>query len=200
VNPSSQLPSIELREGAHLCPADGVCLMEYVSILVGTRFSDHPRCTDPVLGTLARLVNDSCTDPTRQQLTTFAPALAETGSGDAIRTAAVVRAAVQTACMAADDAGLRRHRRRAEGRHDRVTGAGRPAAVARHLDFLYRRGGGRHHLEASVEALRRLPDLQRDAALFATLAAAIAAASPGSRAPSPSDLGPVPAGFVIRRG
>ena len=198
--PSSQLPSIQLREGAHLCPEDGVCLMEYVSILAGTRFTDSPRCTDPVLGTLARLVNDSCTDASRQGLTAFAPALAETGSGDAVRTAAVVRAALRTACMAADDADLRRHRRRAERRHDRVTGAGRSAAVARHLDVLYRRGGGRHHLEAAVETLRRLPDPQRDAALFATLAAAIAATPPGPRPPSPSGLILEPAGFVIRRG
>jgi hypothetical protein len=196
----SQTPSIELREGAHLTPEDGVCLMEYVSILVGTRFSDHPRCTDPVLATLARLVNDSCTDAARQQLTAVAPALAETGSGDAVRTAAVVRAAVRTACAAADDAGLRRHRDRAERRHDRVTGAGRAAAVARHLDFLYRRGGGRHHLEEAVAVLRRLPDPQRDAALFATLAAALAAASPRLRPPSPSGVDLVPAGFVIRRG
>jgi len=196
----SQQPSIELREGAHLTPEDGVCLMEYVSILAGARFGDHPRCTDPVLGTLARLVNDSCTDAARQQLTTFAPALAETGPGDAARTAAVVSAAVRTACMAADDPGLRRHRRRAQYRHDRVTGAGRAAAVARYVDCLYRRGGGRSHLEAAVDALRRLPGPQRDAALFAMLAAAIAAASPWPLPPSPSGHDLEPAGFVIRRG
>jgi hypothetical protein len=57
------------------------------------------------------------------------------------------------------------------------------AAVARRLDPLYRQGPGRRHLEASVAALHALPEPQRDAALIATLTAALTAAvpvSPGS--------------------
>jgi hypothetical protein len=187
--PPQGLP--ELRAGAHLIAEDGACLMEYVSVLVGAPFSDHPQCTDPTLGTVARLVNDSCTDAGRPLLTAFAPLLAETAPADACRTAAIVRAAVWTACMAAGDTTLRRHLRRAERRHERVTGAGPMAAVARHLNRLYRRGGGRRHLEASVEALRVLPAPQRDAALIATLAAAIAAASPLPRPPSTPWSGPL---------
>jgi hypothetical protein len=182
--PPDGLP--ELQAGAHLMPEDGACLMEYVSVLAGAPFNDHPRCTDPTLGTVARLVNDSCTDAGRPQLTAFAPVLAETPPADACRTAAIVRAAVRTACMAAGDTALRRHLRHAECRYERVTSAGRTAAVARRLDPLYRRGRGRHHLEASVAALRVLPEPERDAALIAILAAAIAAASPLPRPPSAS--------------
>jgi hypothetical protein len=182
--PPNGLP--ELRAGAHLAPEDGACLMEYVSVLVGAPFSDHPRCTDPTLGTLARLVNDSCTDAGRQLLTAFAPALAEAAPGDACRSAAVVRAAVRTASMAVGGTTLRRHLRRAERRQQRVTGTGPMAAVARHLDALYRQGGGRRRLEATVEALLILPEPRRDAALIATLAAAIDAASPPERPPSAS--------------
>ena len=179
--PGARLPSglPRLRAGAHLVPEDGACLMEYVSVLAGVPFSDHPRCTDPILATVARLVNDCCTDAGRPLLTAFAPDLAGTGPGDARRTAAIARAAVRRACMAAGGPGLRRHLRRAASRYDRVTGVGPWAAAARRLDRLYRLGGGRRHLEASAEALCALPEPQRDAALIATLAAAIAAAAPG---------------------
>jgi hypothetical protein len=163
--------------------------MEYVSVLVGAPFNDHPRCTDPTLATVARLVNDSCTDAGRPPLTAFAPILAETPPVDACQTAAIVRAAVRTASMAAGGTTLRRHLRHAECRYERVTHAGHMAAVARRLDPLYRRGRGRLHLEASVAALRVLPEPQRDAALIATLAAAIEAASPLPGPPSESRSG-----------
>ena len=47
-----------LRRGKHRRPEHGSCLMEYVSVLGGRRFSDRPRCTDPVLARLGRLAND----------------------------------------------------------------------------------------------------------------------------------------------
>ncbi len=177
--PPSGLP--ELRAGAHVFPEDGACLMEYVSVLVGARFTDHPRCTDPTLATVARLVNDACTDTGRRQLAAFAPVLAETAPGDPRRAAAIVRAAVRTACRAAGDTSLGRQLGHAEHRFERVAGTGVRAAVARHLDPLYRQGRGRVVLEESVDALRELPDPQRDAALIATLAAALAAAAPPPR-------------------
>lgn len=46
--------------------------MEFTSILAGERFSDHPRCTDPVLATVARTVNDYSTDGGRQRLAVLA--------------------------------------------------------------------------------------------------------------------------------
>jgi hypothetical protein len=170
----------ELHAGAHLSPEDGACLMEYVSVLSGARFTDHPRCTDPTLGAVARLVNDSCSDAGRPLLAAFAPLLAAAPPGGVCRTSAIVRAVVRTASGAAGDTVLRRRLGRVERRHERVRGDGPMAAVARRLDPLYRRGPGRRHLEASVAALHALPEPRRDAALIATLTAAVAAAVPVS--------------------
>jgi hypothetical protein len=180
----------ELRRGSHLFPEDGACLMEYVSVLAGTPFSDHPRCTDPTVATLARLVNDASTDAGRPLLTAFAPELAGMNPLDARGTAAVVLATVSWAHEATGDTGiLRRAVRRARRRYDRVTGAGPRASLARHLDVLHRWGSARHRLEASVAALHGLPEAQRDPALRGALAAAIdaavAAAEPGARGQLP---------------
>lgn len=72
-----------LERGAHRSPERGACLMEYVSVLAGTRFSDHPRCTHPALAQLARLVNDEIIDPTvRSRLAVLAPDLIGTRSRD----------------------------------------------------------------------------------------------------------------------
>ena len=169
----------ELQVGAHLAPEDGACLMEYVSVLVGTRFSDHPSCTDPVLATAARMVNDASTDAGRPLLAPLAPSLASTSAKSAVATAALVVAAVR----AADDATgrtvprVRRHLRRAQRRLARVSGGGPFAALARRTDVLYRRGAGRHHLHAAVSGLGSLPASSRDAALRTTLEAAISVAS-----------------------
>ena len=64
--------------------------MEYVSVLAGAPFSDHPRGTDPTLAALARLVNDACTDAGRPLLAALAPQLACTGPLDPRETAALV--------------------------------------------------------------------------------------------------------------
>ena len=61
-----------LSPGRHRRKRRGVCLMEYTSILAGERFSDHPRCTDPVLATVARTVNDYSTARGRQRLAVLA--------------------------------------------------------------------------------------------------------------------------------
>jgi hypothetical protein len=168
--------------------------MEYVSVLVGATFSDHPPCTDPTLAGLARLVNDASTDAGRPLLATFAPALAATGPTDARRTAVVVRAAVRAALTAAGDtAVLRRHLGRAERRYARVTGTGPLAALARRLDPLHRCGAGRRRLDVAVAALEPLPGPRRDAALRSVLAAAIAAAlsaASTTRPPIDSPTGP----------
>jgi hypothetical protein len=175
--------------------------MEYVSVLAGTTFSDHPRCTDPTLATLARLVNDSCTDAGRPLLTAFAPELAGTGPVDPCGTAAIVLATVHWAHRAAGEpAAMRRHVRRAQRRYDRVTGGGTLAALARHLDFLHRRGSARRRLEGSVAALCALPGPQRDSALQGALAVATAVAvavAPASTGSSPHD--PVPEADARRR-
>ncbi|MFN2533759.1 MAG: hypothetical protein ABR528_00725 [Pseudonocardiaceae bacterium] len=71
-----QLPV--LSRGWHRGPEDGACVMEYVSVLAGARFTDHPRCTPPALAALARLVNDRIVDDgVRSKLALLAPDLIE---------------------------------------------------------------------------------------------------------------------------
>jgi hypothetical protein len=166
--------------------------MEYVSLLAGRRFGDHPGCTDPTLASLARLVNDSCTDAGRPALALLAPALASAPAAGAPGTAAVVRAAVSAACTATGQrAFLVRLRRRAERRYQRVTGSGVRARLARRLDPLYRRGPARIRMEATIAGLHALPPDRRDIALREVLAAAVAvqhctARPSGSPAPVPA--------------
>jgi hypothetical protein len=170
-----------LQAGAHLITEGGARLMEYVSVLSGSTFSDHPRCTDPTLATVARLVDDSCTDAGRQQLTRFAPALAGAGPADPRGTAAVVPATVRATHRAAGDtAGLRRDLLRAQRRYDRVTGAG-PLRPGREAGRAVPVRVARRRLEESVAALRALAEPQRDPALHAALAAAITAAASEAR-------------------
>jgi hypothetical protein len=164
----------QLRSGAHACPEDGACLMEYVSLLAGTRFGDHPACTDPTLAALARLVNDSSSDTARPALALLAPALASAPSTGARGTAAVVLGAVDVACRAAGEpAPLVRLRRRAERRYARVSGGGDRSGPVRWLDALHRRGTARNRLGATVARLAALPGDRCDAALQATLAGAV---------------------------
>jgi hypothetical protein len=42
--------------------------MEFASYLAGERWSDHPSCTDPVLASLARGVNDNLSDQRRDEI------------------------------------------------------------------------------------------------------------------------------------
>jgi hypothetical protein len=90
-----QLPI--LQRGRHRRPEDGACVMEYVSVLAGCTFTDHPRCTHPALATLARLVNDWIDDDrARSELARLAPDLIGTGTGDLRTTHRVV-----ASCLAA---------------------------------------------------------------------------------------------------
>lgn len=47
--------------------------MEYASYLAGEKWSDHPACTHPLLGELARQVNDFSSDEARQGLAELVP-------------------------------------------------------------------------------------------------------------------------------
>ncbi len=47
--------------------------MEYASYLAGEKWSDHPACTHPLLGELARQVNDFISDEARQALVELVP-------------------------------------------------------------------------------------------------------------------------------
>ena len=62
-----------LSRGKHHRPRHGACFMEFASYLAGERWSDHPPCTHPLLGLLARTVNDHVSDEARQGLVALVP-------------------------------------------------------------------------------------------------------------------------------
>ncbi|MDN5750782.1 MAG: hypothetical protein L0H64_20125 [Pseudonocardia sp.] len=87
-----------LDRGQHRSPETGACLMEYVSVLAGDRFTDHPRCTDPALAALARLVNDRIErGAVRNALARLAPDLIGTGGRDPRVTPVVVAGCLRAA-------------------------------------------------------------------------------------------------------
>lgn len=49
--------------------------MEYASLLAGERWSDHPRCTHPLLAGVARVVNDHVSDTARAGLVRLVPSV-----------------------------------------------------------------------------------------------------------------------------
>ena len=92
MSPSSRRMPL-LASGSHLDETDGACLMEFASILAGERFSDRPRCSDPVLADLVRAVNDEMSTDGRQQLAMTAPVLVGLVGDDRIAPAVVAAAA-----------------------------------------------------------------------------------------------------------
>ncbi len=163
-----------LAAGAHLVPEDGSCLMEYASVLAGEPFSDTPRCTDPLLATLARQVNDATTDDGRPLLATLAPDLATAARTDAVGSAGLVLSALLPAHEALGrPRAVERHVRRARRRLRRVSGDGITGRVTRWLEPAHRSGSGRRRLVAAVDATARLPGTERDAVLRAMLDAAL---------------------------
>lgn len=176
-----QLP--HLRAGWHLGPDDGTCLMEHVSQVAGLKFTDTPRCTDPLLAALAQLVNDAVSDRGRPQLLSFARQLASrpragTGSAPAI-VLAVLGPALERRPARRD---LQRHQARARRRAAAASRSG-GGIRARLLDELYRRGPARHALMSAVRAAAAVqPDSARDRLLSSMLDAAIAVVRPGQAA------------------
>jgi hypothetical protein len=83
-----------LSRGKHRRPRNGACVMEYASYLAGEKWSDHPECTHPLLGELARQVNDFISDDARQALVELVPdMIALTGDDLRIDTCIALRAA-----------------------------------------------------------------------------------------------------------
>ena len=64
-----------LSRGKHRKPSQGACFMELASYLAGERWSDHPRCTHPLLAALARHVNDHTSDAGRPSLAPLIPSV-----------------------------------------------------------------------------------------------------------------------------
>ena len=81
---SAQVPDLvpTLTRGKHRNPRKGACFMELASYLAGERWTDHPRCTHPLLGDLARLVNDHTSDAGRGHLVELVPAVVGLTSDD----------------------------------------------------------------------------------------------------------------------
>ncbi len=86
-----------LSRGKHRNPRRGACFMELASVLAGERWSDHPRCTHPLLAELARLVNDHTPDEHRSALAPLIPSVIETNTPDERVDALIAWRAARTA-------------------------------------------------------------------------------------------------------
>ena len=86
-----------LTRGKHRSPRKGACFMEFASYLAGEHWSDHPRCTHPLLAAVARLVNDNTSDDARQRLTEMIPSVIGLASDDPRWNAVIARRAAVTA-------------------------------------------------------------------------------------------------------
>lgn len=106
---TSQLDTIELKNGGHRKREDGMCFMEAVAYIKGLPHSDSPSCTDPVVAAYARALNDLMPDDQRQRLKPLILRAAETPNGVAPVKRAMLCAdyAVRVFAVAAlKDAGL----------------------------------------------------------------------------------------------
>jgi hypothetical protein len=132
-----------LSAGRHRSPRKGACFMEFASFLAGERWSDSPRCTDPVLATLARAVNDTMSDQRRGELVTEIPRVIGL-RGDELRVGLVV--AARAAAVALPVASMERQRALAVG-------------LIATLDALAELGINRPRAaEAAAQALEQVPD------------------------------------------
>lgn len=167
-----------LSRGGHRSPEHGACLMEYVSLLAGERFSDRPGCTDPLLAAIARQVNDRISDSERHRLGILAPALASVRRIDPRGVVDLAVLCTQAALrLEPKDAVLRRMARHAARRADRLSTG--PAAadwrvwlgnVATGMNVLIMGATNRFALTVMAE-----PD--RDGLLFDLLARCVHTAS-----------------------
>jgi len=145
-----------LERGSHRRPSEGSCLMEYVSVLSGARFSDRPRCTHPLLARVARMVDDAVDDETRAHLARLAPELVGTRHRDGrVGSLLLGHLALAGLALDPDDARLGRVCRRARAYSD----LRRRRTTTRRL---LRRGLLRTQLRADVPlALQRVATLAR---------------------------------------
>lgn len=140
--------------GKHNDPRDGACLMEYVSVLAGEKFTDHPRCADRLLAHLARMVNDATSGQARPTLARLAADMVGTAGADAHAHEEIVQTSFSV---------IRKQRGAAQPNRGRV------GALVRN------RTARRRDLERVVRALRSVPSgTQRDTALYNVLAGAVA--------------------------
>lgn len=70
-----------LDDGAHTNPSQGACVMEYISVLAGEKWSDLPSCTKPHVARMAQWVNDYLPEGERNDfLLPLVPILMRTGA------------------------------------------------------------------------------------------------------------------------
>ena len=50
---------------AHASPREGACVMEYISLLTGDKWTDYPKCTDRLVAWYAQSANDCLPDERR---------------------------------------------------------------------------------------------------------------------------------------
>ena len=90
-----------LRRGYHVHPRKGACLVEFAGTLPGGPWTDHPPGIHPMLGALARAVNDATTGEARLALLPWAAWLVGTGDDETLGRTIATRAAT-TALRHAD--------------------------------------------------------------------------------------------------
>ncbi|MFI7013689.1 hypothetical protein [Streptomyces sp. NPDC050164] len=152
---------------AHLHPDDGACLMEGAALLAGGRFTDSPAGTHPALAALARVVNDSVDDATRQALWPLAAELADARPADRAYAPLLVGTVVDVArVLRPASRRLARHGRACRRRGERlahVRAGGLPGRIA---DLLWWRGPGRRRLEHALRVVCAAPDADQRLALL----------------------------------
>jgi hypothetical protein len=92
-----------LSRGKHRSPRKGACFMELASYLAGERWSDHPRCTHPLLAAMAREVNDNVGDVARLRLAPLIPDVIGLTGNDPRLDASIARLAALAALPVVSD-------------------------------------------------------------------------------------------------
>lgn len=176
-----------LTVGMHLSPRDGTCLMEAVSEAADQPWSDAPACTHPLLGHLARLVNDTLGEEARQRLLRYVPALALASNEDPDVYPRLALTSTELAFRHRPSLWLAHLHRAAarQLRRSQRTAAASTVSASAVRRRLYERGPATRAVEASVIALSGLPERDRDAALVELLELGLhTVAAPGAALPS----------------
>ena len=185
-----------LEAGAHRDAEAGSCLMEYVSVLAGERFTDRPSCTHPALAAVAWQVNDAVSSTSRQQLATRAVTLIGLGREAGVEVRPIVLATIARAGLAVDPGNrffprLQRRLDRRASVAPRRPGRGENGHGGRLATLLH--VGPVNHACAHLLVAARVADLDadaRDRMLIGLLDDTIAAVRDAERAHRGSDTAP----------
>ncbi|WP_073949114.1 hypothetical protein [Streptomyces kebangsaanensis] len=170
---------VVLQRYTHLSPADGMCLMEYVSLLAGTGFTDRPACTDALLAALARMVNDTVSDAGRSRLIHLAPLLVRGAPDAGVRDRVVFHCWDAVGAAAAPGSRAERHaRRRRDTARARLKACRREGRVPAWLRL---HGPARRAAETAVRVLSALPPAEADRALLRLLTLCTTQTAPDDR-------------------